>query len=295
MPKAEQSSAETLFHHWRRGDAAAGKAMAQRFNDWYYAISVSRLGDDAGEPAFRAACSKFSKGVAKVEDPRRLLSWAHGIARKQLTAHSASGRLPDANLPNGFTRRRNPKEILVEARAHLPEAMRQLERAYAGRGTPDDPLDLLKARTALKTWLRVHIDAPFRSTPGDPDPDRAPLPWYEAGLMTNESEESLFELYMLNEPDLCQDIAEFAHYAIALRGGLPNADSDAKPPRPKASLPDDVGQGEPPAAAPTAPAPQQIAPKSETSNAPFILIGLAALGTLIFLIYLAVQWMMNDG
>jgi hypothetical protein len=113
--------------------------------------------------------------------------------------------------------------------------------------------------------------------------------------MTTESEESLFELYMLNEPDLCQDIAEFAHYAIALRGGLPNADSDTKPPRPKASLPDDVPQGEPPAAAPTAPAPQQVAPKAETSNAPFILIGLAALGTLIFLIYLAVQWRMSDG
>ena len=30
MPKATQSSPETLYHHWRKGDAAAGQALQAR-------------------------------------------------------------------------------------------------------------------------------------------------------------------------------------------------------------------------------------------------------------------------
>jgi len=290
MPKAESSTAETLFHHWRRGDAAAGKAMAQRFTDWYYAISVSRLGEEAGESAFRAACSKFSKGVVKVEDPRRLLAWAHGIARKQLTTTSDAGRIPDGDIPNTFTKRRLPKQLLIEARGHLPDAMKLIEEAYRGTSFPDDPLDLLRARAQLKTWLRVHHDVPFRITGADPDPDHAPLPWYEAGRMANESEESLFELYMLNEPELCQDVAEFSHFAIALRGGLPASDT-----RPRPTLPEPAPAEEPNAHAPSSPAPKQAAPRAETSNVPFVIIGLATLGGLIALIWLAVQWRLYGG
>jgi hypothetical protein len=39
--------------------------------------------------------------------------------------------------------------------------------------------------------------------------------------MATPQEEINFEQWMISDLDLCRDIAEFAHFAIALRGGLP--------------------------------------------------------------------------
>lgn len=244
MPKAHESSTETLFHHWRRGDAGAGKAMAQRFTDWYYAIAVSRLGETSGNAPFRAACARFSQGVVQVTDPRRLLGWAHGIAREEVIDKTGGGRLLDGDDPNAFTRNQRPKALLAQARTAMPKEVGLLERAFAGEST-DDPYGVLKARYAVKTWLRDHADVPFRVTPTRADPDRTPIPFYEAGHLRNSQEEVHFELWMLNELEVCQDVAEFAHYAIALRGGLPAA---SETPQPTTNVPPPVV-----AAAPTSP------------------------------------------
>jgi hypothetical protein len=251
MSKAERSSTENLFNHWRRGDAEAGKAMAQRFTDWYYAIAVCRMGEADADGPFRSACSSFSRGVVKVTDSRRLQGWAHGIARKQLHDHTPGGWVKDADLPNAFTRKQSPKATLSWARSHLPEQMQLLESVY--RGEPcDTPRAVLTARYELKRWLRDHAKAPFKVVPTDPDPDRTPLPFYESNTMTFAGAELNFELYMLNEEEVCQDIAEFAHYAIALRGGLPQPAEkprlelrEAKPvpaePRPEGEAPRPTG------------------------------------------------------
>jgi hypothetical protein len=257
MATAEQSSTETLFHHWRRGDAHAGKVMAQRFTDWYYAIAVTRLGEAQAEEPFRAACSKFSKGVVKVTDPRRLLGWAHNIARKQLHTRAQDGWAPGGDLPNTFSRNGSPKELLVQARSSLPQQMALLERTYTTGHIPHEPLDVLTARYELKTWLRDHAQAPFRITPQDIDPDRTPLPFYESGHLGNDAEEVHFELYMLNAHEICQDVAEFAHFAIALRGGLPAAAN--------------------PTSAPTSPTPRTdptrpVLADQAPSNTPFVVV-----------------------
>lgn len=286
MPKADDSSTETLFHHWRRGDTEAGKAMAQRFTDWYYAIAVSRLGEQGGDTAFRAACSKFSKGVVKVNDPRRLLGWAHGIARRQLHAQVEGGRLPDGDFPNAFTKRQSPKDLLVRARKALPDDMGLIEAAYRGEAGSQDPQRLLRARYAVKAWLRDHAKVPFRITPTDPDPDRAPLPFYEAGQMNDESEEVHFELYMLNEQEVCQDVAEFAHYAIALRGGLPGprrapaprSTPEARPAAPPVDAPPADASA---STSPARTAPSQAAPNPSGTNWPFLLAAAVVLGLVI--------------
>jgi hypothetical protein len=229
MATAEQSNTETLFHHWRKGDAEAGKVMAQRFTDWYYAIAVARLGEQEADEPFRTACSKFSKGVVKVTDPRRLLGWAHNIARKQLHTRSETGWISAGDLPNAFTREKSPRELLVRARAKLPRQVRLLEQTYRHGATSENPYEVLQARYELKAWLRDQADAPFRVVPLSPDRDLTPLPFYEAGRLNRDTEEIHFELYMLNERDVCQDVAEFAHFALALRAGLPADASEPKP------------------------------------------------------------------
>lgn len=232
MSSATQST-ETLFQAWRRGDAEAGKAMAQRFTDWYFAIAACRLGDEDGDARFREACTAFSRGVGKVPDPRRLLGWAHGLAREHIT--TAARRRDDGDLANGWTRRQPPKQILLRARAGAPQAMAVLEPAYR-TGRVDDPLALLEARYALKRFIRDSLEIPFRVVPDAPDPDRAPLAFYEAGRLADENEETHVELYLLTDMEACQDVAEFAHYAIALRGGLPG-EAPKPPPRPRPSTP----------------------------------------------------------
>ena len=52
-----------LFKQWRSGDAEAGKAMAQRFSDWYYAITTARLGDENGRGPLERSCVSFQQGI----------------------------------------------------------------------------------------------------------------------------------------------------------------------------------------------------------------------------------------
>ena len=44
--------------------------------------------------------------------------------------------------------------------------------------------------------------------------------------MATPDEEVNFEHWMLSDINLCKDIAEFAQFAIALRGGLPEGEAD---------------------------------------------------------------------
>ena len=45
MAETPTQDVKAQFKRWRSGDADAGVSMAQRFSDWYYAITVMRLGD----------------------------------------------------------------------------------------------------------------------------------------------------------------------------------------------------------------------------------------------------------
>ncbi|MCB9662531.1 MAG: hypothetical protein H6732_00300 [Alphaproteobacteria bacterium] len=305
MTTAQQASTETLFAQWRKGDAASGQAMAQRFTDWYFAISASRLGEVDGDGPFREACTVFSRGVGKVGDPRRLLGWAHGIARQQIHDAVRHGRRDDGDIPNAFTRRASPKDILVQLRDHLPREMGLLEHAYRGGDVPD-PIAVLHARYAVKSWLAQNLQIPFRVLPGVPDPDRAPVSFYESGRMADEAEDTHFELFMLHDMEVCQDVAEFAHFAIALRGGLPG-----QPPplhAPESSLPEPRARagapvfsagpaGSPPGGAapqgvPAAPPPTRQPAASGGNGLPLTLIYGVTAFAIVLVAFMMVLWLL---
>jgi hypothetical protein len=54
--------------------------------------------------------------------------------------------------------------------------------------------------------------------------------------MTPGKEEQAFEIWMLSDLRLCKDIAEFAAFALALRGGAYAAHSEEAPPEPDPAL-----------------------------------------------------------
>ena len=142
------------------------------------------------------------------------------------------------------------------------------------------------------------MDVPFRVTPHEPDPDRAPLAFYEAGRMQNESEETMFELYMLADQEICQDVAEFAHFAQSLRlgtdGVVPSA--DLRPRTRQPTLNDEVVQDtKEPAPEPIASAPQEATPTSSSSNVPFIFAAIVSVGLLVAALWASVQWLMRAG
>ncbi|MEZ4321089.1 MAG: hypothetical protein R3F61_26655 [Myxococcota bacterium] len=238
MAETDTRSIKVLFREWRQGDAEAGQIMAQRFADWYYAIATSRLGEDTGREPCETACRKFGEGVASVSESRALVAWAHKIIQEELS--DKGDRVTDGDDANAYTGNQRPKTLLARARQALPSEVGLLERCYR-HGTEEniEPLPVLKARYKVKQWLRDNQGVPFDVAPDEPVLDRAPMPLYESGRMATPAEEVNFEQWMISDLDLCKDIAEFAHFAIALRGGLPESLSETPAPVPNVPRFDD--------------------------------------------------------
>jgi hypothetical protein len=227
-----------LFKAWRGGDGQAGQEMAQRFADWYYAIATSRLGESKGNGPCQRACDKFAQGIVEVTESRALVDWAYAIIDAEVRETGA--RTKDADEANAFTGNKKPKGLLRQARQALPEEVGLLEDVYSGRSSDEDvakrakplggmPIGVLTARYAVKRWLKSTKSVPFEVVPEKPVLDRAPLPLYESGRMKTPAEEANFEKWMLTDLDLCKDIAEFAHFAIALRGGVGGEEAGKAP------------------------------------------------------------------
>lgn len=244
-------SSQVLFREWRGGDATSGQVMAQRFADWYYAITTSRLGETAGRVPCETSCAQFGQGIVHVTEARDLVPWAHKIVQDQLA--TAGNRADDGDEPNIYTGNQRPKVLLSKSRVALPAEVALLEAAYgkADKTRVDElaapmggnPLGVLKARYRVKQWLRDNEGVPFEVAPDNPILDRKPLPMYESAKMATPEEEANFEQWMISDIDLCKDIAEFAHFAIALRGGLPSEAEVASQIVPKAA-PDDPDEEE---------------------------------------------------
>jgi hypothetical protein len=238
---AEARSIKDLFREWRGGDRDAGAAMAQRFADWYYAIATARLGESKGDQPCKVACQRFTQGVAEVKEARNLVAWAHDLIREELDR--AGHRATDGDEPNPYTANQKPKQLLARCAIALPAEVGLLAATYGGKASRDEiermaapfggnPLGVLRARYRVKAWLRDQHGVPFHVAPEHPVLDRAPLPLYESGRMATAAEEANFEQWMISDFDLCRDIAEFAHFAIAMRGGLPAAPDPTPPPQP---------------------------------------------------------------
>jgi hypothetical protein len=247
MAPKDTRTTKDLFRAWRSGDAEAGQAMAQRFADWYYAIATSRLGESGGREPCARACQRFGEGVVQVTESRNLVPWAHAIIADELSRRG--GRAMDGDEKTAYTGGKSPKQLLAKARRALPGEIAVLEACY-GRGAPDSelerlakpyggvPLGVLKARYTVKSYLKKSQAVPFDVAPDDPVLDRAPLPLYESGRMATAAEENSFEQWMLTDIDLCRDIAEFAQFAVALRGGVPEVAPEPRraPERPRGEV-----------------------------------------------------------
>ncbi|MFT4621983.1 MAG: hypothetical protein ACI8PZ_000635 [Myxococcota bacterium] len=282
MAQPDTRTTKQLFREWRSGDRDAGAVMAQRFADWYYAIAVARLGESRGNIPCQAACQRFAEGVVGVKESRSLVPWAHRIIQEEL--EKAGVRAADGDEPNAYTNHQSPKSLLLRARDALPQQIELLQLTYTG-GDPErietlaaplggNPLGVLLARYRVKQWLRDQAQVPFEVAPDDPVLDRAPLPLYESAQMNSPAEEESFEHWMISDIDLCRDIAEFAHFAIALRGGLP-ADAPSRAPQEQST---DAGSApERPVESPT-PQPSVVPESSGSGAAGGIAVGLVVAG-----------------
>jgi len=210
------ASTDQLFRQWRSGDGEAGRAMAQRFTDWFFAIAACRLGETGGEGPFQAACQRFSDGVMRVRSPEKLAPWAHKVILEEI----GDRRMATDGTPGRFTNAQDPRELLRRASAAIPQDVALLNAVYSGSGTTENPVELAHARGRLKTWLQKHAGVPFRRATGADD-DHAPLPLYECGRLADRRETQAVERWLLRDNAVCQDVAEFAHFAIALRTALP--------------------------------------------------------------------------
>ncbi|MBN1336212.1 MAG: hypothetical protein JXB39_09650 [Deltaproteobacteria bacterium] len=252
MADPNVSSIPSLYKRWRSGEGEAGQEMAQRFSDWYYALTASRLGEQAGRDPLQRSCERFSQEILAISSANELVEWAHGVVVSEM--ERAGSRIRGGDFPSTLTQRRPPSEILAGAWKDLPrESLALLSHAYDASYSMDQivqeaegmggyPVAVLQARLDLKRWLRDACGVPFVVVPDTPHLDSAPLPVYEAGRMTNPKEESRFERWLLTREDQCRDIAEFAPFALSIRSGslarsAPPAAPESAPPRRPASPP----------------------------------------------------------
>lgn len=281
-----EASVEDLFQKWRGGDGESGQAMAQKFTDWYYAVSASRLGDTQGRPPLQQACAAFAQGITTVTRAPDLIEWSHEIIQREVDG--AGGRIAGGDFPNALTGHRSPTALLEQVRPQLdPAQVALLHAAYAPETTLSEltamaedhggwPQAVLDARYAAKRALRNIARVNFAVVPDSPVLDRAPLPLYEAGRLASREEDAAFEKWLVTELDLCRDVAEFATFSHALRAGAFKA-------------PEIVA---PPPAAPTpapAPAPQAVEEYDEQrSGPPAVAIGAAIVTVLLALVAIVV-------
>jgi hypothetical protein len=235
MSEAQQDASgathdvKALFKAWRGGDAAAGQHMAQRFSDWYYAITAVRLGDQAGRAPLERSCQAFAKGIMTVTRTSELIDWSYSLVVREVQA--AGGRSAGGDFPNALTGGRAPSALIQAAAQALPAERRTLlDMCYDDKVAIDVltaeaerqggmPLALLQVRYELKRALRDKQGVALTVAPDSPDLDRAPLPMYESNRMGSADEEGYFEKWLITDLDLCQDVAEFATFTHALRAG----------------------------------------------------------------------------
>ena len=240
-------SCHQLFKQWRGGDAEAGKAMAQLFSDWYYAITTARLGDENARGPLERACVTFQQGIVGVTKSSQLVDWAHDIVAKEVDA--AGRRNTGGDFPNALTKNQSPTTLIRTAAAKLDAAQIELlQKAYsvsANAATIANlaaksggfPGAVYRARHALRQALQSEAGIVFTMSPNPENLDWGPLPLYEAGKLASPAEERAFERWMLQDPTVCREIAEFASFAHALRAGALQGKQPAARTGPKSLTP----------------------------------------------------------
>jgi hypothetical protein len=300
MSQQGQESLPNLFKQWRGGDAVAGQEMARRFSDWYYAITVSRLGEVEGREPLKRSCDRFAREIVQLNSASKLMDWAQGIIQEELT--TAGGRIPGGDFPNALTEKRSPSELLQEAWDELPHGqLHLLAHAYDASYPLDQlvseaeeaggfPIAVLRARLDLKRWLRDSRGVPLAVVPDEPDLDCAPMPIYEAGRMKTPVEEARFERWMLSKFELCRDVAEFAVFSLAIRAGALTVGAPAAPAAPAPVAP--LSEAAPDTAevpAPTAPtSPQAAVAKTIGPMVRYLVIGGVVVLMLVLVVIFAI-------
>lgn len=238
MAETPTQDVKALFKRWRSGDAEAGVSMAQRFSDWYYAITVMRLGDQHARAPLERACQTFAQRIMDITNADELIDFAHHIVLEEV--RQAGGSAMGSDAPNAMTGGELPSALLGKAASGLQRGQVDiLHRTYTDKSLlgADQPVATLNARHALKVWLNKNAEVPFSVLPESPALDQAPLPLYEAARLQSDDEIRAFEQWLLTDIDLCKDIAEFSAFAHAIRSGALKAERPAAISRPEPEAP----------------------------------------------------------
>ena len=220
---------EQLYKDWRlgKGDKSVSETLASRFDTWFHALSLSKLGASYTTP-YDTACSEFSRHILSVRKVADLIPFAHSILEQEIQKVEPTSSL-DYSTP--MLENKQPYELLESIWSELVESDKKLLMAAYGRSNTLDNLRkqghypegiafaLLKARSALKVALKKHAQISFSYMDELSNRDLAPLPLYEAKAFSSEKETISFEHWLINSPDICTDLIEFAPFAHSMRNG----------------------------------------------------------------------------
>jgi hypothetical protein len=210
---------EKLFVNWHNGDKTASEQMADRFDLWFDALTTFYLGSNSQkDSSYQKVCKTFSGNIQKIKKSRDLVPFAHEILSKELSSNP--GTTVD-DFTNAMLNQKPAAELLNSVWNDLtPTEQASLLQVYgASNERTNTPFIVLSARNKLKSLLQQQCGVEFISIVKRLERDLCPLPLYEGNKLLNAQEAQYFERWLLNAPNICQEILEFSPFAHALRNG----------------------------------------------------------------------------
>ncbi|MGC6506981.1 MAG: hypothetical protein ACON4U_01125 [Myxococcota bacterium] len=216
----------TLFIRLRKGDTSLQEEVPQRFDRWFLTIAMHRLGQKNHRIAYESACKEFSSSVKTITRKKDLVPQAYSIIKNNIQKSSEQFRAGD--FSNMMLQQRPPSELLhlvwdklnanEQALFSLFYVQRNRDRLEAHPQSVEQlALQVLNIRQKIKRLMKDDASITFTNTQSQSNHDLLPLPLFEAGILANQQEKEAFETWLLNVPEVCNDLMEFVPFVQALQ------------------------------------------------------------------------------
>ena len=216
----------TLFIRLRKGDTSLQEEVPQRFDRWFLTISMHRLGQKNHRIAYESACKEFSSTVKNITRKKDLVPQAYSIIKNNI--QKSSEKFTAGDFSNMMLQQRPPSELLhlvwnkLNANEQELFSLFYIQRNRSAIEALPHPIEqlalqVLNIRQKLKRLMKEDASITFTNTQPQNNTDLIPLALFESGNLADQQEREAFETWLLNVPEVCNDLMEFVPFVQALQ------------------------------------------------------------------------------
>ena len=216
----------TLFIRLRKGDTTLQEEVPQRFDRWFLTIAMHSLGQKNHRQAYETACKEFSTAVKNITRKKDLVPQAYTIIKNNIKKSSA--QFVAGDFSNMMLQQRPPSELLKLVWPKLSTEEQHIFSLFyiqRSRQTIEQSQDTIESlafqalniRQKMKRLMKEDASITFTNIQPQTKTDLIPLTLFESGMLAGENEKEAFETWLLNVPEVCNDLMEFVPFVQALQ------------------------------------------------------------------------------